>query len=880
MNSQESSTPPNTDVPPAATPATSTPKPRSFQATAPTPSSSSSRGAMRPALTFSSSGEPQSVTRKASLAVNTVVLGGKSRVITTTQRTPLNSVPNTQAAPERYNGKRNNMRQAAYEQPKPTASNVPAATRRHLSEEKNPDCAVSKSKATSKSKEQTTKTNESQLNAKKANSRTKQPSKLSTKKTQKQSAKQSGPPVSKLSNDSKSKLSTKKPSSLPSASAVTTRPPTTSTSTASHTMPPTDSVSKTSTAKKSGYQALASPDPYDIASPVLDYNMPTEVMQENLATAKKHNMSKSSNLSSRTLNTSRPILTDITNQSIASGGATQLNRGGQQRVFNLSAAPLKSHKNGRGKTGRNSIASSLNSSACSELNAIPDSMPIAPNSPQSTPYNSFLDDELESKPPPTSKLRKRIQVPTNHDSFTFDSDNESDASWKLTQKAKKRSSAGSKPTAKRQYKTNTGVNGKPKPVLTGARTKKVMPKKREQPIKTVTNSKTKNTSSESSKKQSTAPRKARLQTDSIIGRKRAIDDVYDPDFTPELKPRTVATARKTLPKQKASAAAKMTENLTKKTPSLPSIGKDAAARKLIMAERTPSMSGTRKRTAPAREGKKKPSPVRESKKKQPPARESKRKQAVCVAVSPDAHDKFYYSPAIPRVSASKPDLAERAQSHSKLQGMLSPTLGLYGDGLSLVCPPSPKKPRLNHGRRNSGYCSDSHVHEPSSPSNSDHSSLAELQDNVQTNLQFAEDELQCSPTNSPQHSPKVSSVPPSPISLHSSQAEADLNITAGFQQICRDFISRSGKMGHQPVAIAGKQGIKRPKQQSKTDKLVAKKKRREQEDHWDREEEEENGDSPPPPPPPPRRAVKVSFPQNIAGLYIDIFSCRLKLTTS
>ena len=857
MNSQDSGTPTDQDVP-TATPATSTPKPRSFQTVTPvptaatsvrTPSSSASRGAMRPTLMFSSNGEPQSATRKASLAVNMVVLGGKSRVVTTAQATPLKTVQNV---PGKSNGKRSVTQQVAHEQ----AKTITAKS------------AGSKSQARPQA-EQTKKPN---VNV--------QASKLSMKKSQKSSAaiKKTVPPPPPPSKGTEAIVTSKKVSSreFTSRSGTTAKPATKSTST--NTAPLTDS--KKSMVKKSRCQIPDSPDPYDIPSPVLDYT------EERYTTAapKKHNTSRSSGSGGgrQTVDgTSKSTLSDITNQS---HGATQLNRGGQHRVFNLSAAPQKRGKNGRGKNGRNSATSSLSSSPClDDVNAIPDSMPTCGQSSQKS--LAYTDDELKLRPPTTSKQRKRVRVPTDCDSFAFDSDNESDASWKVSGDTKKgKVAAASKPpTKKRQYKAKA-IKEKPKPMLTSARTKKVTTNKKEQSVKAIAKSKATTTTKVAKKLDEdieNVANKTRPPTGtSLLGRKRIIDDVYEPDFTPEFncpKPKVTAAAaaaKKVLPKKKAAPstiAAKITEEPAKETPSLPSTKKDNAARKLVLIQDSPKQSGVRKRTEVAKEGKK----------KQPLARNGKKKLSTRTVDAPCAHDELYYSPAIPRVSASKPDLAERAQSHSKPRrlepppelDLHSPELDLHGDDDALVCPPSPKKPRLKQrGRRSSGYFSDTHSHAPSSPpGHSNHSSLVELQDNIKTNLQFVEDEHEhsCSPSPSSsrppsppprQRSAKAPSLPPSPTSLHSSQVEADLNITANFEQICRQFISRSGKTGrqHEPSATteARKQAAKRTKP-SEDVATVAKKRKREQKTRW--EDEDEGRNSPQPLPPPKVLKVSINF---------------------
>lgn len=846
MNSQDSGTPTDQDIP-TATPATSTPKPRSFQTVTPahmatstrTPSSSASRGAMRPTLMFSSNGEPQSATRKASLAVNTIVLGGKSRVVTTAQTTPLKTVQN---APERSNGKTCEIQHMSHKQATAKSAGSKSQTRPQV--------------------RQTKKVNE--LNVKKIDVQVKQPSKQSMKKTQKSNAavKKSAPPPP--------------PSKRSEGKAATAKPAAKSTSTKS-------------VVKKSIHQIPDSPDPYDIHSPVLGYNLLTEEGHATIA-AKKQNTSSGSG--HQTVGgTSKTTLFDVTNQS---HGATQLNRGGQHRVFNLSAAPQKRSKSGRGKTVTNSATSSLSSSPClDDVNAIPDSMPACGQSSQkSMAYTSILDDELELRPPTTSKQRKRVRVPTDHDSFTFDSDNESDESWKLSGDAKRGKVAASKPpTKKRQYKAKA-IKEKPKPTLTSARTKKVMADKKQQSVKAIATSKA--TTSKVVKRLEedveNIAKKARPPAGtSLLGRKRVIDDVYDPDFTPEFncpKPKitaaaAAAVAKKGLPKKKAAprtstVAAKITtEEPAKETPSLPSMKKDTAVRKLVMIQCSPKQSGARKRGEIAKE----------EKKKQQTSRNGKKKCSTQTVDAPHAHDDLYYSPAIPRVSASKPDLAERAQSHSKPQGpespklveLYSPELDLHEDDDALVCPPSPKKPRLKQrGRRSSGYFSDACSHAPSSPPEySDHGSLEELQDNIKTNLQFAENESEHSCSQSPssscpsspppqhQQATKVPSLPPSPTSLHSSQVEADLNVTSNFEQICRQFISRSGKTGHQPSSATRKQTVKRTKS-SENVATVAKKKRKEQKTHWEDEDEERN--SPPRQPP----AVKVSIVSFLYKLYVRL----------
>lgn len=788
------------------------------------------------------------------------------------QTTPLKT---GQSAPEnsKCNGQRSVTQQVPHEQAKSTTAKQSTG---------------SKSQARPQA-EQTKRVNEP--NAKKIDVQAKQPSKLSTKKTQKSTSavkKTVAPPPQPMpSKIVEPKVASKKVLSCESTSA---KPTTCTKSKSATTAPPVNN--KKSTVKKSRYQIPDSPDPYDIPSPVLDYT------EENCTTAaapmKQHNTSLSSvsgvGGGRQSVNsTSKSTLSDITNQSHR---ATQLNRGGQHRVFNLSAAPQrKGGKNGRGKNGRNSASSSLSNSPClaDDVNAIPDSMPVCGQiSEKSLAYTSFLDDELELRPPTTttSKQRKRVRVPTDSNSFAFDSDNESDLSWKVSGKTKKGKIATTSkppPAKNRQYKAKA-TREKPKPMLTSARTKKVATDKKEQSVKAIAKSKATTSTTKVAKKpdEDTVKKTTRRPPagTTLLGRKRAIDDVYDPDFTPEFnrpKPKVTAAAaapaaKKALPKKKAAPsstlAANTVEEPARETPSLPSMKKDAAARKLVMIQDSPKQNGARKRVEVAKEA--------GGKKKQPPTtRNGKKKQSTLMVDAPCAHDDLYYSPAIPRVSASKPDLAERAQSHNKPRSLKQPPaeLDLHGDD-ALICPPLPKKPRVNQraGRRSSGYFSDTHSHAPTSPpgySDLD-DSLIELQDNVKTNLQFVEDgrehsscssspSISCplSPPPPPRRQPpnsKLPSLPASPTSMHSSQVEADLNITANFEEICRQFISRSGKAKTgQPSATTAaevrKQAVKGTKPSENV--ATAAKKRREQRNHWDNEDEGRHS-------PPPRKVVKVS----------------------
>jgi hypothetical protein len=816
--------------------------------------------------------------------MNTIVLGGKSRVVTTAQTTPLKT---GQSAPAnaKSNGKRSATQQVAHEQAKSTTAKQSTG---------------SKCEARPQA-EQTERVNE--LNAKKSDVQARQQSKLSTKKTQKSTAAVKKavappPPPPSSSKAAEPKVTSKKVSSRESTSGATAKPTTSTRSKPAITAPLVGG--KKSTVKKSRYQIPDSPDPYDIPSPDIDYT------EENCATKKQLNTSQSSGgggaCRQSVSGTSKSTLADITNQS---HGITQLNRGRQHRIFNLSAAPQKKGgKNGRRKNGRNSASSSFSSSPClDDVNAIPDSMPACgQSSPKSLAYTSFLDDELALRPPTTttSKQRKRVRVPTDCNSFAFDSDNESDTSWKISGDTRRggKTAATSKPppAKKRQYKAKA-TKEKPKPMLTSARTKKVATEKKEQSVKAIAKSKATTATKVAKKLDEDVVKKARPPPGTtLLGRKRVIDDVYDPDFTPEFncpKPKKVTAAapaaKKALPKKKAAPssaiATKITEEPAKETPSLPSMKKDAAARKLVMIQDSTEQSGVRKRVEVAKEA---------GKKKQPLARNGKKKQSTRTVDAPCAHDDLYYSPAIPRVSASKPDLAERAQSHSKPWSLEpppeldlhSPDFDLHGDDDALVCPPSPKKPRLKQkqrGRRSSGYFSDTHSHAPTSPPGySDRDSLVELQDNAKTNLQFVEDgrehsscssspSISCPPSPPPprqrrQLPPnKPPSLPPSPTSLHSSQVEADLNITANFEEICRQFISRSGKTktGHQhrpsatttttTTAEARKQAVKtKPSENVATG---AKKRKREQKNHW---EDEDEGRSLPPPSLPPPKVIKVS----------------------
>lgn len=889
VNSQEAGVTPDQDMLPNPTPATSTPKPHPLLSSAPkhTPSSTLSRGAVRPSLIFSSGGEPQSASRKASLAVNTVVLGSKSRVVTTAEKELVKTARATQNVLEGISGMRSEM---VNEQARITRnSNVPA-NKQQRSETETGRANV-KPKASSRSGEQAKIGNESEnLDVNRVESRTRQASKLSTKKKQKQTtvAKKSAPPaattkaaqsnVKSITHNSTSHCATIDPMLHQQSAPHTTTEPCAAPKSISNDR--RVSGRNKPAANKVVSKFPASPDPYDIdISPIIDYKMPCSKVQEKLTSTRRTKNTSTKSSSNRSFNTSKPALLDITNHSTSSAGTTQLNKGGKVRVFNLSAAPLKGRKKGRGKLGKNSTASSLNSSICSEseLNAIPDSLPLAPIGLKSTPYNSFLDDELEFKPPPPpAKQRKRIQMPTNHDTFSFDSENDSDGSWKLAfdaKKNKKEKEAASKPPTKRQYKTRKSKETS-RPALTSARTKKsTTAKKVEESVNTFTDYCNK-TASKLSRKLSTVPdndcddeivsNKMRALTSvSLLGRKRVIDDVYDPDYTPEVShPSTrdiLAAAKKPLPKRRAasSAAAKAAmEEPAKETPSLPSYKKDTAVRKLVMMEKSPKPSKAKSRVGAV---------LTEGKKKASSAGERRKKQSIGLEVSPCVQDEFCDSPAIPRLSASKPDLAERAQSPSKqksLHELPSPKLdpyNYYEDDVVLICPPSPKKPRLKQSRRSSGYFSDLKEEVQNSPSNSYHSSLEELHCKAKSNLQFEDDELERSPASSlqppppPSHDPTPTAATPSPspsVSLHSSHVEADLNITSGFEQICRDFIARSGRKAHQPPpAKAQKQsGVKR-KAQSESNAPVAKKKRkrRQEESYWENREEEVL-DSPPLPP--------------------------------
>ena len=845
MNSQGSSTPTDQDIP-TATPATSTPKPRSIKMVTPAPStssrtpSSSSRGAVRPTLVFSSNGEPQSATRKASLAMNTIVLGGESRVVSRAKKMPTAKVvPAAQTAPDRCIEKRIDVQQVARERAKVTTNGV----------------APSKGQARKQATKRSTESADS----------------LSGEKLQVERAKKTNEPnVTKIDDvqaQKPSKLSTKKAPTQKSSLAVKKTVPPAKTVTRSTTASPASS--KKSMTKKRMYQIPDSSDLDDIPSPVLYYDLPTRKKQEvrTVGAARKQNAGRSSGRQAIN-STSKSVLSDVTNQS---SGGTQLSRGGQQRVFNLTSAPMKKGKNNRRKVGRNSTASSLNNSSWLEdVNAIPDSMPVptvsASSSQKSTAaYSPSLDGELGSRPPPptTSKQRKRVRVPTDRDSFAFDSDDELDVSWKLAGDAKKRKVAASKLPTKRQYKLQAAPE-KSKPMLSGARTKKVTTsKKNAKELKNVRED------VDGVAKKSRPPTGANL-----LGRKRVIDDVYDPDFTPEFncpKPKIAAvTAAKMAPRKKKapSRAAKITDKPAKETPSLPLVRKDAAARKLIMMEEG---STTQRKTIEN---------AKEAKKMQLTARNGKKKQPACKVDLPSVHDELYCSPAIPRVSASKPDQAERAQSHSKPRSrdsskpdLHSPKLDVYLDSRKLVCPPSPKKTRpKQRARRSSGYYSDIHSCPPSSPESSDHSSKAELQDEVRKNLQLTEDELEKSSSPSSCNSPPTdqpTQVPPSPTSLHSSQVEADLNITTNFEEICRQLISRSGKTGHQPTTTAAVEAeAKKLKQYTKRTKLsekcvaVAKKRRREQRGCCENDDEGRN--SPPPPAPIVKKVRSFKFSQFLA----------------
>lgn len=204
----------------------------------------------------------------------------------------------------------------------------------------------------------------------------------------------------------------------------------------------------------------------DSNSPSDTYTIPLKLVDKATSSAafkKQHN----SSLSSVGSNRSQTALADISNAC--------LNRGGQRRVFNLSAIPKKNGKKKSRKTANSSNSTSLNSSINSEteLKAIPDSLPL--NATQSghgkPPNNASKQTQSNSG----KRQSKRNCVVLKNNQSVRESDSDDDSSWEASPPKQKRSKrappatkpkAGHKPAAAAARK-----GGKSKVILTSARTK-------------------------------------------------------------------------------------------------------------------------------------------------------------------------------------------------------------------------------------------------------------------------------------------------------------------------------------------------------------------------------------------------------------------------
>lgn len=192
------------------------------------------------------------------------------------------------------------------------------------------------------------------------------------------------------------------------------------------------------------------------------YEEPLKLSPPSYSTKKHHNSSFCSNTSGGS-NRSRMALVDISKAC--------LNRGGQKRVFNLSAVcavPKQKRKRNRNQKTNNSNCTSLNSTANSakELNAIPDSLPL--NAAKKKPSNIVSKGNCDDSS--RKQQYKRVCMSVKDDTSDDDSDDDLDRSWQVS------------PPKQKKFKRAPTQYGKPKPVaakrkpkskaiLTSARTK-------------------------------------------------------------------------------------------------------------------------------------------------------------------------------------------------------------------------------------------------------------------------------------------------------------------------------------------------------------------------------------------------------------------------
>ena len=144
-----------------------------------------------------------------------------------------------------------------------------------------------------------------------------------------------------------------------------------------------------------------------------------------------------------------------------------LKRGGQKRVFNLSSVPKQRRK--IATKHKKSNSSSLNSSAASEYQAIPDSIPL--DTTQKSNASGSSQTGMMANSASTGKRRyKRTCIPVRDDSNSPGSSlDDPDSSWEISPPKEKKSKKVSKSLSSENDKSKTATT---KPVLASARTKK------------------------------------------------------------------------------------------------------------------------------------------------------------------------------------------------------------------------------------------------------------------------------------------------------------------------------------------------------------------------------------------------------------------------
>lgn len=850
VNSQGSTTPTNQGVTPMATPATSTPKLRPVKKAVPSRTSSgpsvtppcrphppvtptSSARTTRPPLTFASSGSivnaPKRNSHKSSLTVNAIVFeSGKSRVIQTGGQLPL-SPKSTRSSTERNQyestdkenvqsskSKRDlSLTKTSKMQVKPSVTKSTVANKRANKEIEHPTSRASKNSQTrqdfktpsgrTQSGNPTRKQLSQLANFRHLESPDKEdtsspvldyevPSAALREKLQSQETRQDEIPYQETV-DQASKQWTTSP-----------RPPASSTKT-SHTSSP-----------ESGY---IDSDPCRPPSDNGTFDREWENNDSSLESLCE--MTHNPNTSSRQ----------------------------RKRVFNLSGAPIVKDKRLKGKrlNQASSRSSSLNSTCISdgEPVAIPDSLP--PNVSQGH-IESEKHQASQKNSSMTRRRSKRLKVPNKHDSFNFDSEDELDQSWEPVRKPK---SANTSRVSTKSIEEKENIVAKPKitlkkpkRVLTSARTQKSS-KKSSNPLVCSTNGRNERRAKQPSSVTRTKE-PSKHGTASLVNSKKdctriideILEDLSSPDVKiPNVKPMSkqerkriidevydFTTPDTELPQSKISKTAGKSTELKKKQdlvtkPQACNISTAKTAQptppsKLRGHKLSPLVSKKTRQKARIKVAKEMPLAVskqtnlvqNKSRQTSKPSTNPLRIKCLSPADSMDESEQDS-SPLIRTNKAPK----SKGENHQKLPKRKRPVVD-HSDFDELLAS-RPKKHCQQKGRRSSGYFSpiespnNSNDYEISSEEKQDNDPTFSPSDDVSSlgsEIQSIDEPIKDKgidtcvtegakiPKSSKKHNPPpICSLPSSPSSsLHSSLVTADLNVTAGFEQICRSLISKSG----------------------------------------------------------------------------------------